>query len=69
MIKIIKHGNIVKRIYFTGCPECGCEFQFDRTDYVGENGRYVGVKCPECGYALTGKYMCDIALTAWNVEK
>ena len=61
MIEIRKHGNRVKRRYLTGCKQCGCEFWFDKTDYVGANSKWVQIRCPECGKTWSGKYIGDIA--------
>lgn len=47
MIKIIKSGK--KEFYIT-CPNCGCEFTYEKEDFNGAD--YDGVsyiKCPECG--------------------
>ena len=64
MIEIRKHGKLVDHRYLTGCHKCGCEFWFDRSDYTGENGKYVEIQCPECGQNQIGKYIGDIAWTA-----
>ena len=64
MIEIRKHGKLVTRRYLTGCHKCGCEFWFDRSDYTGENGNWVEIKCPECGQKWGGNVMGDISWTA-----
>lgn len=66
MIEIRKHGKLFDTRYLTGCKECGCEFWFDRHDYIGESGQGVAIKCPECGHVMAGKVMGDIA---WVGEK
>lgn len=68
MIEIRKHGKLVTRRYLTGCHKCGCEFYFDRGDYVGENGKGVVIKCPECGHTWSGKRMGDIAWTGEDLS-
>ena len=68
MIEIRKHGKLVTRRYLTGCHICGCEFYFDRADYVGENGKWVEIKCPECGQIQIGKYIGDIAWVAEDLK-
>lgn len=65
MIEIRKHGKFVTKRYITRCSKCGCEFYFDRADYIGENGKWVEIKCPECGQSWGGRYMGDIA---WSAE-
>lgn len=47
MIKIIKSG---KKEFHAICPNCGCEFTYEKEDFNGTD--YDGVeyvKCPECG--------------------
>lgn len=61
MIEIRKHGKLVDKRYLTGCKKCGCEFWFDRADFLGKNGEWVQIKCPECGHVWVGKFIGDIA--------
>lgn len=47
--KIIKEPTI--RRYKATCPICGCEFEFDTTDFCFVNngmGIYRYVTCPKC---------------------
>ena len=69
MIKISKHGRLVKDSYLTCCPKCDCEFWFDRSDYVGTNGAGVAIKCPECGHIKIGKVLGDIAWTCKSIDE
>lgn len=64
MIEIRKHGKLVDRRYLTGCRKCGCEFWFDRADYIGKNGEKVTISCPECKHIWSGQRMGNIAWTA-----
>ena len=68
MIEIRKHGKLVSLRYLTGCKKCGCEFWFDRGDYVGKNGDGVAIQCPECKHIWTGKYIGDIAWSGQYVN-
>ena len=61
MIEIRKHGKFTKLRFLTGCKKCGCEFYFDRADFIGENGKWVQIQCPECKHTWVGKHMGDIA--------
>lgn len=48
-MKILKHGNLSKRLFV--CDECGCEFVASRGEYdkfFGENGFVFFCYCPEC---------------------
>jgi hypothetical protein len=47
MIKIIKYGKKMRKI----CPQCECEFEFEREDVIWGNQREPDncVKCPCCG--------------------
>jgi hypothetical protein len=47
MIKIIKYGKKMRQI----CPQCECEFEFEREDIIWGNQREPDnyVKCPCCG--------------------
>ena len=69
MIEIRKHGKLVTRRYLTGCKKCGCEFWFDRSDYIGQNQDSVAIQCPECGYVWTGKYIGDIAWVGQDIKE
>lgn len=72
MIEIRKHGKPGRRFrtrYLTGCKKCGCEFWFDKNDYEGINGIFVAIKCPECGNAMTGICLGDIAWVAEQIEE
>lgn len=53
--KIIKEPTI--RRYKATCPICGCEFEFDTTDFYFENkgmGTYRYVDCPKCECEIMG---------------
>lgn len=41
MITIKRNGSMH---YFGVCPECNAEFEFDKTDIIGEK-----IWCPQCG--------------------
>lgn len=48
-MKILKHGNLSKRLFV--CDECGCEFVASRGEYgkfFGENDFAFFCYCPEC---------------------
>jgi hypothetical protein len=47
MVKIIKYGKKMRKI----CPQCECEFEFEREDIIWGNQREPDnyVKCPCCG--------------------
>lgn len=50
MIKIIKQGQLRK--FYVTCPECGCEFEYDKEDVSTIcSGLYAFsyVVCPCCG--------------------
>ena len=51
MITIIKHG---REHYRMECEECGCIFEYDKTDIKEyyENGPVQKIRCPECGKAM-----------------
>jgi hypothetical protein len=40
--KVIRHGTTT---FETTCNACGCEFQYERGDVVGDGV----VTCPDCG--------------------
>lgn len=69
MIEIRKHGKFVNCRYLTGCRKCGCEFWFNRGDYLGINGNGVAIQCPECKHTWTGKRIGDIAWVGEEVTK
>ena len=47
VVKIIKYGKKMRQI----CPQCECEFEFEREDVIWGNQREPDnyVKCPCCG--------------------
>lgn len=51
MIKIIKEGTIK----ITKCPNCGCEFSYEKEDVLID--QYImkenHVNCPQCNKAVT----------------
>ena len=50
MIKIIKEGTIK----IAKCPNCGCEFSYEREDLCMEPiWKKWLVKCPQCNKAVT----------------
>ena len=51
MIKIIKYGKKMRQV----CPQCECEFEFEREDVVWGNQREINncVKCPCCDKYIT----------------
>ena len=54
MIKILQKGKIkkeTKRIYLNTCPECGCVFECDETDFIVRYKSidvYAELSCPTC---------------------
>ena len=49
-MKILKHGDLQPR-KFT-CPECGCIFVANRTEYEVRNSITYLTVCPDCNYDL-----------------
>jgi hypothetical protein len=60
-MKIIKHGN--RRFRKFTCPNCGCEFVVDTTEYrvIECNGitMWYTTECPECCYDTTSSEPWD----------
>jgi len=53
MIKVIKHGKIIKYKNQSTCPICGCIFAYYDSD-IKNKGPYYFIYCPDCGHELTG---------------
>lgn len=52
-MRILKHGDLKPRKFI--CPNCGCVFVADRTEYQKNSGGGVikcGTTCPDCEYYL-----------------
>lgn len=56
MIKIIKPGNVEKKVAV--CPKCGCIFSFSNEDLLRRQlelfcAAYIFIKCPCCYHEIT----------------